>query len=183
MRIWKLSMEQLVGFLINSERCRSGDYSTNGRGLGNPPTLTHTHARTHTHTPKELLYKGDKRAVSRGFDSRINCTMQCLTFASHVPLHFSEKRSFLLFIQTHWRGRVLEEAGNASLQAPFVGRWMHKAFQSLGLLNLAFYPSSKFPKLTNKYFSAYLYFVPKYEAHCWQRICKCFWRPSSALNL
>lgn len=64
----------------------------------------------------------------------------------------------------------MEEVGNASPQTPGVVTRMHKEFQSLGLFSLAFYTSSKFPKLINKYFSAYLYFAPKHEAHRGPRI-------------
>lgn len=64
----------------------------------------------------------------------------------------------------------MEEAGSAIPQTLGAVRQMHKEFQSLGQFNLAFYTSSKFPKLINKYFPAYLYFAPKHEAHLWPRI-------------
>lgn len=59
-------------------RCRCGDWSTDGRQMAEawelPPSLPPL--------PGELLYKLDISAVSRGFDSRICCTMQ---FAFRLP--------------------------------------------------------------------------------------------------
>lgn len=83
---------------------------------------------------------------------------------------YGENRPFPPRVQTRWRGRALEEAGRASSQTPGAVRPMHKEFQSPGLFSLAFYTSSKFPKLINKYFSAYLYFSPTHEAHRGPRI-------------